>query len=557
MRILIVSNLYPPFAVGGAEIVAHRHARALLARGHEVCVFAGRPPRADQDGGEIEFEMVDGVEVHSIALRSLEPERAFRWEAAGRAFRAVALHVAPDVVHFHNLAGLGANLILEAKRLGLRTVCTMHDHWGYCARNTLLRPEGFVCRDTEDCHFCTPNVADEAGKALPFRLARDYVRVCLSLVDQLVFPSGYLADAYRSEGFDGARMRVQSNGVDLARFDAPRESEGPQLRVAVVGYLGAHKGFDLLFEAVDLLLAESRLAGKWKIAIVGDGHMREKIADLAGQPAYRDHVDFLGKLDQDDIPTLMARADVVALPSLWPENEPVVMLEAIAAGAAQIASGIGGHVDLVDDGRSGLLFASGDAEDLAASIARYVDNPEEARTHGAYNRARRGAFAQDAAVAAYENIYSAESVATNDGDAIILCDGGWPTQEVAQLFNNFTLFERKPRIRFITADWADARLWDRASALFLWSDERRASLLTRALRSGLTVVAPSGGGALEFLLREGGASIGYAGFGEAIAALLAIAENAPRRQKRADLADLLAAITEADSFALSAEHPAV
>ncbi|MCB1545607.1 MAG: hypothetical protein KDJ30_15400, partial [Rhodoblastus sp.] len=61
-----------------------------------------------------------------------------------------------------------------------------------------------------------------------------------------------------------------------------RESEGPQLRVAVVGYLGAHKGFDLLFEAVDLLLAESRLAGKWKIAIVGDGHMREKIADLAG-----------------------------------------------------------------------------------------------------------------------------------------------------------------------------------------------------------------------------------------------------------------------------------
>ena len=208
MRILIVSNLYPPFAVGGAEIVAHRHARALLARGHEVCVFAGRPPRADQDGGEIEFELVDGVEVHSIALRSLEPERAFRWEAAGRAFRAVALLVAPDVVHFHNLAGLGANLILEAKRLGLRTVCTMHDHWGYCARNTLLRPEGFVCRNTEDCHFCTPNAVDEAGKALPFRLARDYVRVCLSLVDQLVFPSRYLADAYRSEGFDGARMRV-------------------------------------------------------------------------------------------------------------------------------------------------------------------------------------------------------------------------------------------------------------------------------------------------------------------------------------------------------------
>ncbi|MCB1540522.1 MAG: glycosyltransferase [Rhodoblastus sp.] len=557
MRILIVSNFYPPFAVGGAEIVAHRHARALLARGHEVCVFAGRPPRAGQNGGEMEFDLIDGVEVHSIALRSLEPERAFRWEAAGRAFRAVALHAAPDVVHFNNLAGLGVNLILEAKQLGLPTVCTVHDHWGYCARNTLLRPEGFVCRNTEDCHFCTPNAVDEAGKALPFRLARDYVRVCLSLVDQLVFPSRYLADAYRSEGFDGARMRVQSNGVDLSRFDAPRGSEGSPLRIAVVGYLGKHKGFELLFEALDLLLAEPRLAGKWKIAIAGDGHLRKKIADLAGQPAYRDHVDFLGRLDQEEIPKLMTWADVVLLPSVWPENEPVVMLEAIAAGAAQIASGIGGHVDLVDDGRSGLLFASGDAQALAAGIARYVDNPEEARTHGAYNRARRSAFAQDAAVAAYENIYRAEPATRNTEDTIILCDGGWPTQEVAQLFNNFALFERKSRIRFVTADWADAQLWDRASALFLWSDERRTSMLARALRSGLTVLAPSGAGAFEFIQREGGASIGYAGFGEAIAAVLAIAEIAPTRQPRADLADNLAAIAEAESFALSAEHPAI
>lgn len=558
MRILIVSNFYPPFAVGGAEIVAHRHAREMIARGHEVVVFAGRPPRAGQSGGEIEFETIDGVDVHVVAIRSLNPDAAFRWGAAGRAFRAAALHFRPDLVHFHNVTGLGANLVLEAKSLGLRTICTVHDHWGYCVRNTLRRPEGFVCRNTEECHFCVPNVSDDNGKALPFRLARDYVRACLAMVDHLVFPSRYLAEAYRAEGFDPARMSVQTNGVELDRFRAaPRHASGRPLHVAVVGYLGEHKGFDLLFEAIDRLLAQPALAGKWKIEIAGDGHMREKIAALALAPQYCDHVAFHGRLDQDEMPRLMARADVVLLPSVWPENEPVVMLEAIAAGAAQLASRIGGHVDLVEDGRTGLLFESGDAQDLAAKLAAYVEDPGLARRHGAANLARRDGFAQAAAVSAYENLYRTPAVAPRGEDAVILCDGGWPSQEVAQLFNNFALFERKRRIRFIYADWADSTLWACASALFLWSDERRTALLGRALRSGLPVIAPAQSGTAAFLAREGAASVGYSTFAEAIAALLAAVDAPDAALKRDDLADLATAVSRPQAFALASEHPAI
>lgn len=558
MRILVVSNFYPPFAVGGAEIVAHRHARELIARGHEVEVFAGRPPRAGQSGGEIEFETIDGVGVHILTLRSLNPDAAFRWGAAGRAFRATALHFRPDVVHFHNVTGLGANLVLEAKLLGLRTVCTVHDHWGYCVRNTLRRPEGFVCRNTEECHFCVPNVSDDSGKALPFRLARDYVRVCLAMVDHLVFPSRYLAEAYRAEGFDPARMSVQTNGVDLDRFQsAPRKGAGGPLHVAVVGYLGEHKGFDLLFEAIDRLLAQPPLAGRWKIEIAGDGHMREKIAALAARPEYCDQVVFHGRLDQDEIPRLMARADVVLLPSVWPENEPVVMLEAIAAGAAQLASRIGGHVDLVDDGRTGLLFESGDARDLAAKLAAYIEEPGLARRHGAANFARRGAFTQAAAVSAYEDLYRAPALKPQGEEAVILCDGGWPAQEVAQLFNSFALFERRTRIRFVYADWADSDLWARARALFLWSDERRSALLGRALRRGLPVIAPAQSGIAAFFAREGGAGVGYGNFAEAIAALLAAADAQDADLKRPDLADLATAVSRPQAFAFASEHPAI
>ena len=558
MRILIVSNFYPPFAVGGAEIVAHRHAQALIARGHEVVVFAGRPQRDGKVGGEIDFEIVDGVEVHGITLRSLNPDRSFRWDAAGRAFRAVALRTRPDIVHFHNLSGLGANLVLEAKRLGLRTICTVHDHWAYCVRNTLQRPEGWVCRNTEECNFCVPNVTDDSGKALPFRLPRDYMRACMAQPDILVFPSAYLADAYRAQGFDPARIRVQSNGIEIARFAAQSRTDDGPLRIAVVGYLGEHKGFRLLFEALDLLLAQPRLSGKWHVEIAGDGHMRDWIASRCEETLMAEHVSFLGRIPQDDVPKLMAQAEVVLLPSIWPENEPVVMLEAIAAGAAQLASRIGGHVDLVDEDRSGLLFESGDAQDLAARLAIYIDDPERARAHGAYNLSRRDAFAQEASVSAYEAMYRA-APADNDGDeAIILCDGGWPSQEVAQFFNNFASFERNLRIRFIYADWADDSLWARARALFLWSDERRTPLVARALRAGLPIVAPADTPTAIYGAREGGAVIPYASFAEAIATLTGIAESgAPLRLPKPDLADLALALARPEAFALSSEHPAI
>lgn len=558
MRILIVSNFYPPFAVGGAEIVAHRHAQALIARGHEVVVFAGRPQREGKVGAEIDFEIVDGVEVHGMMLRSLNHDRSFRWEAAGRAFRAVALQTRPDIVHFHNLSGLGANLVLEAKRLGLRTICTVHDHWAYCVRNTLQRPEGWVCRNTEECHFCVPNVTDENGKALPFRLPRDYVRACMAQVDQLVFPSAYLAEAFRAQGFDPARISVQSNGIDIARFDtSPPADDGP-LRIAVIGYLGEHKGFRLLFEALDLVLAQPRLSGKWRVEIAGDGHMRDWISGRCEETHMAGHVSFLGRIPQDEVPKLLARADVALLPSIWPENEPVVMLEAIAAGVAQLASRIGGHIDLVDEGRSGLLFESGDAQDLAARLADYIDDPNLARTHGAYNLARRDAFAQDASVSAYEEIYRAAPPDKAEDEAIILCDGGWPSQEVAQFFNNFASFERIVRIRFIYADWADDSLWARARVLFLWSDERRTPLVARALRVGLPIIAPADTPTAIYVAREGGAVISYANFAEAIATLTGIAEaDAPPRLPKPDLADLALALARPEAFALSSEHPAI
>ena len=563
LKILVVANFYPPMAVGGAELVAHRHALELVARGHEVAVFAGRPPRSDQVGGEMAFETLDGIPVHRLSIRSLEYARSFHWDAAGRRFRAVLEHFRPDVVHFHNLIGLGANLILEARRVGIATVCTVHDHWGFCALNTLYRPAGHVCDDFEECHFCVPNVADEKGTSLPFRLRRDYVHRCLSEVDHLVFPSRYLADVYAKAGFGTARTRVQSNGVDLDRFTAAR-SPGARMRIAVVGYLGEHKGFGLLLEAIDRMLAMPHLRGRWEIVIAGDGHLRGRIAKVADDPACRDHLSFLGKLRPDEIPALLASADVVLLPSLWPENEPVVMLEAIAAGAAQLASRIGGHRELVEDGRSGFLFESGNLDDLIEKLERYIEDPGLARAHGAFNWNRRGTFAQALAVDAYEDIYRSVRWRDEPGDPVVLCTGAWPSLGVAHLFNNLSVLEATTeRLRFIYADWADSRLWEKATAMIVWSDDCDRSLLLRCVHAKIPVIAPLENAFAGSLRGQGHNVFSYGDLAEAVSALRSVVKpevNAACRAPDEDLSATAAAIATLagpDAFGLAAERPSV
>ena len=559
MRILVVSNFYPPRAIGGAELVAHRHALEMKKRGHEVRIFAGRPPKSNQSGGELDMELVDRLDVYLLSIRSLEPDRAFRWDAAGRRLRAVLHDFRPEVVHFHNLSGLGANLILEVKRFGAKTICTVHDHWGFCAKNTLYRDGGYVCKEFEECHFCVKNVSDENGKALPTRLRRDYVMSCLSEVDALVFPSRYLERAYAEAGFDTCEAHVQSNGVDIEKFEAsPSPGAGP-LHFAFIGYLGVHKGTDLVLDMVERLLAEPSLDGRWRLSIVGDGALRTRVSRLVEVAPHRDYVSFLGKLAANEIPAFLASSDVVLLPSVWPENEPVVMLEAIASGRAQLASRIGGHTELVVDGKSGLLFTSGDLNDLITKAVAYIESPALARQHGDFNRARRETVAQNIAVSAYEKIYAQPRRRVTRTDKIVLCDGQWPTLETAQFFNNFSLFEKRRKLRFIYADWADTYLWEQASAFFCWSHDANPRLAIRSVRMNIPVIAPAGSAIVRLCEEQWNGGFGYKDFPEAIAALLAIAERdhvASGHQARAieNLIDCAAALVDADAFSLTAER---
>jgi len=159
------------------------------------------------------------------------------------------------------------------------------------------------------------------------------------------------------------RVRVLTPGIELDRFvPGPAEERSG---VLFVGRLVPRKGADVLVEAVARLGTDFR-----RLTVIGDGPERERIASLAADRGVE--LDLRGELGRAETARAMARAAVVAVPSVYEEPLGLVALEAMAAGAIVVASAAGGLRETVIDGETGFTVPPGDAASLAATLERAV-----------------------------------------------------------------------------------------------------------------------------------------------------------------------------------------
>jgi L-malate glycosyltransferase len=224
----------------------------------------------------------------------------------------------------------------------------------------------------------------------PGRSAYWQLRALARRVDRyLAVSRDIAAELVERLGWPEEKIEVVYNAVDVARFEvaAPpglREQLGGEGRPLVItpARLDAQKGHRTLFEAI----AEVPEA---TFALAGEGPERESLEALAAELGIAGRVRFLGR--REDVPQLLAAADVFALPSLY-EGSSLAVLEAMAAGAPVVSSAIGGTDELIEDGRSGLLVPPGDAEALAAALRRVLGDAElrESLAAGARERVEAG-----------------------------------------------------------------------------------------------------------------------------------------------------------------------
>jgi len=194
-----------------------------------------------------------------------------------------------------------------------------------------------------------------------------------------------------------------TNGVDtIACRPGPgavaRRDLGLGEGAFVVGVIGR---LDPIKDHRTLLAAHARVRAavpQLELLVVGDGPERERL--MASAP---EGVRFLG--NRDDVPAILQALDVFVLPST---NEGIsnTILEAMASGIAVVASRVGGNPELVEDGRTGTLFAAGDAGALADALHAYAASRDLVARHGSAGRRRaEEAFSIDAMVGAYGAVW--------------------------------------------------------------------------------------------------------------------------------------------------------
>lgn len=210
-------------------------------------------------------------------------------------------------------------------------------------------------------------------------------------------------------GWPDARLTVIPNAVDVAFYDqfhvAPRPSLGvpdAAFLSLYVGRLDVQKGISVLLDASESVIADRT---DWHLALAGDGPLRGWVGDrLAASPGLAGRVHVLGR--RGDVPALLKAADVLVLPSLW-EGMPNVLLEAMAARRAAVATAVEGSVDLVVPGSTGWLVPPADPGALAGALREAASDPARLRRYGDAARARAEAdFSPARAVRAYESLWA-------------------------------------------------------------------------------------------------------------------------------------------------------
>jgi phosphatidylinositol alpha-1,6-mannosyltransferase len=224
--------------------------------------------------------------------------------------------------------------------------------------------------------------------------------------DESIAVSAYTAGLVTATGVVGQSMIVIGNGADIPSDPAPQPADHPTV-LTIARMEERYKGHDVLIRALALVRAK---VPDLQWVVIGDGSLRPGLEQLARSYGLAGSARFLGAVSDEQRNSWLRRADLLAMPSRLPagkfagEGFGIVYLEAGAYGKPVVAGDVGGAVDAVADGESGLLVDPTDPLAVAEAISRLLLDPELAGRLGRAGKARAQARAWPVIVARVEAV---------------------------------------------------------------------------------------------------------------------------------------------------------
>jgi glycosyltransferase involved in cell wall biosynthesis len=407
VRLLVLSDTYPPHNLGGAGEVAHFVSRAVAGRGHDVLVLTGTDRKADagettHDGVRVRRFHLPVPNILRLHLSVLNPLAAAQVRRSAAEFR-------PDVVHAHNVHERLSFASLPAARLGgAPLVFTAHDYLLFCLTK-------FLCSGGASDYHATPVRCIHCRhiRRVPGRNAAVH-----QLVKHNAAVIACISHAQRAtlacNGFDDVPLEVVHNGLDphVPVFDAAqragfRQRHGIDERPLVFfgGRISGAKGGDQLLRAV----AIARRSLDCQVAIAGDRDAYFKIARrLAGEVGLdQGALHTLGWLEREQLDLAFEAADVSATPSVYPDPFNLMNLRAMAHRRAVAGTQYGGTPEIVVDGVTGLIADPWQPEQFGGALVSLLSDPARAAAMGEAGRRRlETEFTLDKQVESYLALYA-------------------------------------------------------------------------------------------------------------------------------------------------------
>jgi glycosyltransferase involved in cell wall biosynthesis len=378
MRILFLTNMYPPHDIGGYEQICQEVAVRLSVRNHEIKVLTSRfGVDSSKAGGEEDV-------IRSLHLQAdldyYSPADFFFKRPSQERFnvdqlKEVLADFSPDAVVVWGMWLLSHNILfwLEQWMPG-RVLYYLASYWP-----TDVDPH-IAYWDLPARRFIAEQVKRPLRALALATLNHEGYPLSLQL-SHVISCSGYVRDTLAGAGKISPNSDVLYIGIDPQPFTDIYQARTPankeRLRLLYFGRLIEDKGVHSAVEALGFLKRDG-LASCIELTILGSGHpdYESRLRTLVQEFDIAEQVNFVGKVPRDDIPQYLKANDVFLFTSIWHEPFGRTIIEAMLAGLVVIGSDVGGSREIFSHYDENLLFPAGDARALADRIRWLLDNPE-------------------------------------------------------------------------------------------------------------------------------------------------------------------------------------
>jgi glycosyltransferase involved in cell wall biosynthesis len=393
MKIVFLTDDFPPFSRGGAGAVAFRLAKGLMTAGHEVNVITSTQEKAAES--ESFYEGLKVFKIHSQNSGVFRFWRGIYNSQVTKRIARILFEIKPDVVHAHAInSQLSWWALVTARKYAKKVFLTIHDvgPFAYSRLTHFIDKTGATCPQNPDYRMTFLRQLKQAKKKFVPLRTQIIKFILKKYVDKIFSVSNELKLALNQNGFKNVTVVYNSadprffdiSEKEIQKFKIEHELLGRKT-ILIGGRLMGSKGIGQMLEAMALVSEEYKDVILWIVGEGGgkyDAGLTKNIKDLGLENFVR-HEKWMS---ENLFEIAVASIDIIAVPSVCFDSFPTMALDGSTTGKPVIATCFGGAKEIVEDGKSGFVLNPYNIKKMAEKILFILNNEDEAKKMGVAGR---------------------------------------------------------------------------------------------------------------------------------------------------------------------------